>query len=287
MRPVCETEWCKQDCVTWCEVDRTAMRQEQYVETIPCVDYDTITVDEGHYKMVWVPNPVQKVIPKTVYKQQIRTRAVPYTYKQRVPQFSSRWIPQQKVRYVAQTHQYHFRQPFCEPVQPIATAVPPVTCAVPQQPIMPGCAVPAPMDPNCAVPSPGFGSYPSVSPIDCPDGNCHITPPRGMSPMTAPGGPAPGGPAPGPVPAPGPDPYSEGGITPGAWSTIPARASAEANPLASMFGFGNPGPNWGRAPAPRGFNTNAATSGFANNGIGGMPAYPSGQQAVQQAGYSY
>jgi len=218
MQPVCETTMRRQDCITWQEVPQTCYRDEEYVVTIPTIDYDTVTVAEGCYKMVWVPNPVEKIIPKTVYKKDIRTRKVPFTVTQKVPRVSSQWVPEQNVRYIPHTTTQYFRQPFSAPCPPVANFMTPgFDC---------GGGFGTAMGGNFG----GYGGFgggyaPPTAPTfapqgGCPTGQCGMNYGMDAGAVYADPGYQPT-PAPGPVPAPTPDGFED----PAAWSNVPSRAA--------------------------------------------------------------
>ncbi len=74
--------------VTYKDVTRTEYRTEAQTQAVPVTTYQTVTVDEGSWKQVWVPRMVQKQVPQVTYQQQISYRQVPYQVTQRVPQVS-------------------------------------------------------------------------------------------------------------------------------------------------------------------------------------------------------
>jgi hypothetical protein len=76
--------------VTYKNVTRTEYRLQPYIQTVPVTTYTQVTVDEGQWHKIWVPKPVMKQIPQTVYQQQTTYRQVPYQVTQRIPQVSYR-----------------------------------------------------------------------------------------------------------------------------------------------------------------------------------------------------
>jgi hypothetical protein len=71
-RPVVETRLRPQSVVTWRNVHGTAYRCQPRVETVPVV----------------------------TYRSRIRYEMVPYTVTRRVPQYSTRMVPERRIRYV-------------------------------------------------------------------------------------------------------------------------------------------------------------------------------------------
>jgi len=124
VRPVVETHYTRQQCVTYRNVAETHVRQENCVRKVPVTTFREITVDQGHYKTVWVPNPVTRRVPQTVMTDQVYQRNIPYQVHKKVPVITERTVPVQTVRYI--TEQYQAQVPS-----------PPVSCAVPG-----GCAAP-------------------------------------------------------------------------------------------------------------------------------------------------
>jgi hypothetical protein len=214
-RPITQVCMRRQDCVTYRDECRVGYRQEQYVECVPKTCYDQITVDEGCWKMVWVPKPVTKIVPRQTVEQRLAVRNVPYTYTEKVPQLVSRWVPEYKTSYVPETYQTVERRPFCQQLPTQTTAMMPVGCAAPApgcaMPVEPGCALPAepgcalPVEPGCAIPGmgmPGLGNTPTFAPA-APLPN--YAPPNGAYDPGVQFGPPTSG---GTVPDPTPDPMS-------------------------------------------------------------------------------
>lgn len=100
LRPVVETQYRQQQITTYQDVVRTQIRQEQQIVNVPVTTTRQVTVDQGAYKMVWVPNVVTKNVQETVIQQQVQQRDVPYQVVERIPQVRTQIIPQQTVRYV-------------------------------------------------------------------------------------------------------------------------------------------------------------------------------------------
>lgn len=201
-KPVTQVCMKRQDCVTYRDECRVGYRPEQYVQCVPKTVYDTVTVDEGCWKMVWVPKPVQKVVARQTVEKQIACRNVPYTYTQKVPQVVSRMVPEYKTAYVPEQYQTVERRPFCQELPSQTTAMMPPSCASPTTTFMPAaptCAMPA--EPGCAAPMMGaVGGMPTMAPV-------------APTPTYAPEAGAANGayeptPSTGPVPNPTPDPLS-------------------------------------------------------------------------------
>lgn len=72
LRPVVETHLQPRTVVTWRNVNRVAYRYEPRYQTVPVVSYRT----------------------------RLTYRRVPYSVSQRIPQLSTTWIPQRRIRYV-------------------------------------------------------------------------------------------------------------------------------------------------------------------------------------------
>jgi len=100
---VLQTQLRSQQVVTYSEQTETHLRNESVVENVPRTIYQSVTVDQGSYQMVWVPKPVTKTIAKTVVQQQVRTRAVPYQLTRRVPQISTQLVPVQSLENITET----------------------------------------------------------------------------------------------------------------------------------------------------------------------------------------
>ncbi|MFG0335847.1 MAG: hypothetical protein ACF8TS_21010 [Maioricimonas sp. JB049] len=104
-RPLVETQYRQQQVVKYQEVPQLEYRREAYVESVPVTTYRQETVDEGSYQMVWVPRPVTRAVPQTVYQQQTKYRDVAYQTTRRVAKVETQLIPQQHVRYVPEVRQ--------------------------------------------------------------------------------------------------------------------------------------------------------------------------------------
>lgn len=132
-RPVVECRLRPQQVVTCRDVCETAFRRECYVEKVPVQRVDCVTVDEGCYKMVWVPRPVTKQVVRTECVDQMRERVVPFTVVRKVPQVTTTLVPERTVRYVPETRTF-----VCAPAGP---------------------ACPTPCPPGAALPGAAVGSY--------------------------------------------------------------------------------------------------------------------------------
>ena len=187
-RPVTQVCMRRQDCVTYRDECKVGYRQEQYVQCVPKTCYDTVTVDEGCWKMVWCPKPVQKLVPRQTVEKQLACRTVPYTYTQKVPQLVSKWVPEYKTSYVPEQYQTVQRRPFCQQMPSQTTAMMPAapSCGAPA----PSCASPM-LEPTCATPS-----LAPASPTFAPE--AAVDPSAMYSPATPSGA----------VPDPTPDPMS-------------------------------------------------------------------------------
>jgi len=138
-KPVVETQFRQQQVVKYQDVPQVQYRREAYVESVPVTTYRQETVDAGSYQMVWVPKPVTRTVPQTVYQQQTKYRDVAYQTTRRVAQVETQLVPQQHVRYVpevrqvgvaaAGTHPAYGTTAFAAPTYapaPITAAAPPV-----------------------------------------------------------------------------------------------------------------------------------------------------------------
>jgi hypothetical protein len=105
-RPVCETTYRNQSVVGFHDVCHTCYRQEAYCVTVPVTRMQCVTCDEGCYKMVWCPRIVTRQVPRTEFRQQVCTRAVPYTVSQRVPHVTNVCVPECHTHYVPQTNTF-------------------------------------------------------------------------------------------------------------------------------------------------------------------------------------
>jgi hypothetical protein len=190
-KPITQVCMKRQDCVTYRDECRVGYRPEQYVECVPKTCYEPVTVDEGCWKMVWCPKPVTKMVPKQTVEKRIACRNVPFTYTQKVPQVTSRMVPEYVTKYVPETYQTCERRPFCQKMPSQTTAMMPAapSCASPA----PSCAAPlptttymAPAEPSCATPSmPTLAPSPTFSPEVPPgDPNASYSPavPSGIVP---------------------------------------------------------------------------------------------------------
>jgi hypothetical protein len=192
-KPVTQVCMKRQDCVTYRDECRVGYRPEQYVQCVPKTVYDTVTVDEGCWKMVWVPKPVQKCVARQTVEKRVACRNVPYTYTEKVPQVVSKWVPEYKTAYVPEQYQTVERRPFSQALPSQTTAMMPPSCATP----MPSCAMPA--EASCATPM--LGGMPGAAPTMAPIAPTPTyAPPAGGTPSYEPSG--------GPVPNPTPDPLS-------------------------------------------------------------------------------
>jgi len=140
-KPVYETCYRKEQCVTQKQFVETHYRDELYTVSCPVTKYDCITVDEGCYQQIWVPKLVTKQIPRTEYVHKTACRQVPYQVTKCVPEVSTKMVPYQRVRYV----------------QCPSTCVAGVTLGTSCGPSLhgPSCGVPG--TPSCGVP--GGSSY--------------------------------------------------------------------------------------------------------------------------------
>lgn len=99
-KPVYETCYRKEQCVTQKQFVETHFKDELYTVTCPVTKYDCITVDEGCYQQIWVPKLVTKQIPRVEYVHKTACRQVPYQVTKCVPEVSTKMVPYQRVRYV-------------------------------------------------------------------------------------------------------------------------------------------------------------------------------------------
>jgi hypothetical protein len=136
-RPIVETCYHKEKCLTFVDVQRTAFKREMHIEAVPVTKLDCITVDEGCYKMVWVPNLRTKTIARTELHQRVGCHTVPVQINCKQPVVTEHLVPHQRVRYVAETHTFEVPQPDC--------AIPRHDCGAPWAPgVGPSSLVPAP-----------------------------------------------------------------------------------------------------------------------------------------------
>ncbi|MCA9082113.1 MAG: hypothetical protein KDA58_16245 [Planctomycetaceae bacterium] len=103
LRPVVETQMRQQQVMTYQDVVKTQIRREQQVVSVPVTTTRQVTVDQGGYKMVWVPNLVTKNVTETTVQQQVQVRDVPVQVVERIPQVQTQLVPQRVVRYVPET----------------------------------------------------------------------------------------------------------------------------------------------------------------------------------------
>lgn len=136
MHPVVRTRYRQEKVVSYHNQRKIAFRQEAYCETVPTTQVQNICVDEGHYKMVWVPKPVTKQICKTVMQQRTAYRTVPYAYNECVPRVCTQVVPEQYVTHV----------PITTTTQVFADVT---TCSGPAYP-------PLVSEPSCC--APGYGT---------------------------------------------------------------------------------------------------------------------------------
>ncbi len=149
LRPVVGVQYRPQQVVTWQDVVTTQIRQEQQIVSVPVTTTRQVTVDEGSYRMVWVPNMVTRQIAETTLQQQVRQQDVPYQVVERVPQVQTQLVPQQTVHYVPE-----YRTVFGAPV--------PVTAGVPAY--SPAPVAMAPQTPAIATPTP-VAQAPAPAPV--------------------------------------------------------------------------------------------------------------------------
>ena len=74
--------------VTWQNVSRVEYRLQPQTQAVPVTRHRSVTVDEGGWHKIWVPKPVVKHVPETVYPQQTVYQSVPYQVTQQVPRVS-------------------------------------------------------------------------------------------------------------------------------------------------------------------------------------------------------
>ncbi|HET6426566.1 MAG TPA: hypothetical protein VFG20_22940 [Planctomycetaceae bacterium] len=101
-RAVVQTQLRPQQVTSLKCVTETHVRKETYSQHLPVTTTETVTVDEGGYKMVWVPKPVTKQIARTTMTTQIKTRDVPYQVTRAVPHTETRMVPYQTVQHVTE-----------------------------------------------------------------------------------------------------------------------------------------------------------------------------------------
>lgn len=150
LKAVTETCYVQKPVVTKRCVKQTCYRDEQYCETVPTTVCENITVDEGCYKMVWVPKLVCKQVPKTVYTQRLATRKVPFQVDKEITECTMTTVPVQRIRYIPETKT--------------------VSC-VTRISEMPACP-PTYSEPHCAAPSgpaPATLGTPTTTPTHAPE----------------------------------------------------------------------------------------------------------------------
>lgn len=103
MMPVYETRYRQEQYVNHKEVCETHYRSETFQETVPVTTTKQVMVDEGCYKMVWVPKMVCKEVPETTYVNRLNCRVVPYEVKRSLPEVCTKWVPYQALKYVPTT----------------------------------------------------------------------------------------------------------------------------------------------------------------------------------------
>ena len=138
MHPVYETRFRQEQTVTEREITETCYRKESYKETVPVHTTRKVTVDEGCYKMVWVPKIVTKELPETHYVERVAYRTVPYTVTRKIPEVTTKTVPYNVVKYVPATtvKQTYPGTPTCAQ----AASYAPPSCAAP----FASCAAPLP-----------------------------------------------------------------------------------------------------------------------------------------------
>lgn len=170
-KPVYETCYRKEQCVTQKQFVETHYKDELYTVTCPVTKYDCITVDEGCYQQIWVPKLVTKQIPRTEYLHKTACRQVPYQVTKCVPEVSTKMVPYQRVRYV----------------QCPSTCVAGVTLGTSCGPNLPG--------PSCGVPDAHYGPQPQGPQQYGP--HQHAPQPNGLPSPNGPMGGSENGPMPG------------------------------------------------------------------------------------------
>nr|WP_271870808.1 hypothetical protein [Planctomicrobium sp.] len=142
--PQVQTTYRQQQFTTYQPVTRTHVRREAVQVNVPVTTQKQVTVDEGGYKMVWVPKMTTKTVAQTTIQKQVQYRDVPYQVVENVPQVHTRIVPQQTIAYRPQT--IAMRKPCCQSnvfsamPTPLVSTIPPTTVA--QAPI--AKPVPAP-----------------------------------------------------------------------------------------------------------------------------------------------
>jgi hypothetical protein len=102
-QPVVETRVRAEPAVTVTSQPRIGYRTAAEIMSVPVTTFRNVTVDEGQYQMVWVPRPVTRQVAETAWQPQLTYRSEPFVYSESVAQWSTRFVPEQTVRYVPQT----------------------------------------------------------------------------------------------------------------------------------------------------------------------------------------
>lgn len=113
--PVCpqvQTTYRQEQYTTYQPVTRTQVRREAVQVNVPVTTQKQVTVDEGGYKMVWVPKMTTKTVAQTTIQKQVQYRDVPYQVVENVPRVHTRIVPQQTIAYQPQT--FAMRKPCCQ-----------------------------------------------------------------------------------------------------------------------------------------------------------------------------
>ncbi len=135
--PVCpqvQTTYRREQVTTYQPVTRTHVRREAVAVDVPVTTHKQVTVDEGGYKMVWVPKLTTKTVAETKMQRQVQYRDVPYHVVENVPRVHTRLVPQQTISYRA-PRTVAIAKPCCRGTQFSAVPVPMATTAVvPVQP---------------------------------------------------------------------------------------------------------------------------------------------------------
>ncbi|WP_417848475.1 hypothetical protein [Thalassoglobus sp.] len=168
--PVCpqvQTTYRQEQVTTYQPVTRTHVRREAVSVNVPVTTHKQVTVDEGGYKMVWVPKLTTKTVAETKLQQQVQYRDVPYQVVENVPRVHTRLVPQQTVSYHA-PRTVAIAKPCCQGNQFSAVPIPMTTTAA--VPYYPQVTAQAPITPVPAAPQQ------STAPAD--DGNWQKIPQR-------------------------------------------------------------------------------------------------------------
>ena len=97
--PQVSTTYRQEQYTTYRPVARTEVEREAVAVNVPVTTHKQVTVDEGGYKMVWVPNMVTKTVAETTMQRQVQYRDVAYQVVENVPQVHTRLVPEQTVAY--------------------------------------------------------------------------------------------------------------------------------------------------------------------------------------------